>query len=144
MFITLVLWLYLALTFEMCPLFWNVIEFSVHHKHFFFYSSFLVCFLFNYFILNLEWKEIFNKNADLALKFFTTLTTNFSIFINFFVVELKRFINFLLDFKYRKTILTLLLFLKDKISTKFNLWRPLFKKWSYFGYYRTNRSKWFK
>jgi hypothetical protein len=142
MVVFLLTWLYIAFTFEVCPFFWDIIDNGIFDTPFFFYYSFFILFLLNYSVI--IWKEFFNNNKDVIYNFFSLCLRPFSIFFTLFFAHLKRFSHFLVHFDYKNFIkITFDLFFKF-FSNFFMIWRPLFRKWSYFGYFRTNRSKWWK
>ena len=142
MVVFLLTWLYIAFTFEVCPFFWDIIDDGIFDAPLFFYYSFFSLFLINYFVI--VWKESFNNNKDLILKFFNLCLRPFSILFTLIFAYVKRFVYFLIRFEYRNFFTTLLHFFSKFYSSSFIIWRPLFRKWSYFGYFRTNRSKWWK
>jgi len=142
MVVFLLTWLYIGFTFEVCPFFWDIIDSGIFDNPYFFYYSFIILFLINY--LFIIWKESFNNNKDVLYRFFSLLIRPFSIFFTLVFAHLKRFFHFLFNFEYKSSIKTVYNLLKNIDFKSFLIWKPLFKKWSYFGYFRTNRSKWWK
>jgi len=135
-------WLYIGITLEFCPFFWDILDEGAFESPYFFYTSFLFFFLINYIVI--IWKESFNNNKDLLYKFVYFFFRPFSLFITYILGEIKRFYVFLIKFEYKiffKTVYDLIFL---KLGGFFLIWRPLFRKWSYFGYFRSNRSKWWK
>lgn len=138
----LLTWLYIAFTFEVCPFFWDIIDNGIFDTPFFFYYSFFILFFLNYSVIT--WKEFFNNNKDVIYNFFSLCFRPFSIFFTLLFAHLKRFFHFLVYFDYKDFFkICSNLFFKF-FSNFLMIWRPLFRKWSYFGYFRTNRSKWWK
>lgn len=138
----ILVWLYLLFTFYVCPFFWEIIDSGVLENTYYFYLSFLFCFFINYFIS--YWKENFNNNKDILFKFISFLFKPFAYLFTFILCEIKKFYNFLKNFKFKKIINISYLYFKNLLSKLSTIWRPIFKKWSYFGYFRTNKSKWWK
>lgn len=83
-------------------------------------------------------------NYDFFFRFVQLSVDELWFFYSFLITELKRYIFFNQKFKYYFSNRTKKIFFEKKIKNKFLLWRPIFKKWSYLGYYRANRSKWIK
>lgn len=81
-------------------------------------------------------------NFDLLLRFTHFFSRNTKIVINFFKVQLSLFWSFLKDTS--KNFRDFIHAVYVNIKPDFSKWRPLFKKTSYFGFFRTHRSKWFK
>lgn len=104
------------------------------------YFVFIIYFANYFFLKNLN---NVNSNLDLFLKYFKFFTKHFFNLLNLFSSFFKKIYNFIYIklFVFLKSFLT---FLNLYIKNIFIIWRPLFKKWSYFGYFRTNRSKWIK
>lgn len=107
----------------------------------FFYKAFFYGFFFNYFIIaKYDDKKL---KLDLFIKYILLFLKSFKNFILFIIIKiLKMFyytIFFILD-----TIKAIYDFIKPYIVDKFNTWKPLFKKHSYFGYFRNFKNKWFK
>ena len=136
----ILLWVYLYFTFQVCPFFWAIVDKNALEDPFYFYSSFLVCFLISY-LINF-WKENFNNNKDILYKFISFLFKPFGYIWTFFSCEVKKFFNFLKNFKYKKMITIFYIFFLNYWNKIKPLWRPIFRRWSYFGYFRINKSKW--
>lgn len=109
---------------------------------YFYELLFLLLFLLSFLILNR--KEKFNFSLDLLFKYYLLFFKTPSFFFNFVLNTLKQIYIFTLLFKYKFLIDTNKIFFNFYFSKLSLLWRPLFKKFSYFGYYRSNRSKWIK
>lgn len=134
------LWLYLFFTFQVCPFFWSVVDKNAFDEPYYLYSSFFFCFLIN--IVISLWKENFNFNKDIFYKFFSFLFRPLGFIITYFICEFKKFFSFFKNIKYKKILNLLYVFLKSVLKLPGLVWRPIFKKWSYFGYFRINKSKW--
>lgn len=135
-------WLYIGFTFEACPFFWDIIDSGIFDNPYFFYYSFFFLFLMNYYFV--FWSESFNNNKDVLYKFFSLLWRPFSIFFTLAYAHIKRYVHFSVYFNWFRSITTYLNLIYNFCLFYFLIWRPLFRKWSYFGYFRTNRSKWWK
>jgi len=142
MVVFLLTWLYIGFTFEVCPFFWDIIDSGIFDNPYFFYYSFFSLFLINYSVIS--WKESFNNNKDILYNFFFLIFKSFSIFFTLAYAHLKRFVHFLLHFSFIEFIETLSILFNKFYKNFFLIWRPLFRKWSYFGFFKTNRSKWWK
>lgn len=136
----ILLWLYLFFTFQVCPFFWTIVDKNALEEPYYLYSSFLFCLILNYLVS--YWRENFNNNKDILYKFISFLFRPFGIIITFFVCEYKKIYSFLKTMKYKKILDLIKFFFKFVINIPGLIWRPIFKKWSYFGYFRTNKSKW--
>ena len=114
-------------------------------QNYFLSNSFLSIFLF-FFIFNFYFNQsiTYNLNFDLVFKYFSLFLKNFSFLLNYFINTFKKIILFLYYFKYRHIKLSISVYFKKHLSSFFIFWKPLFKKTSYFGYFRSNRSKWIK
>lgn len=100
---------------------------------FFFFSKFF----------NIYKDEKFNFNVDLLYNFIILFLKIPSYFYNYSVLIMNKIVKFTINFKYFHHI-NVIKFIYLQFSKYFVIWRPLFKKLSYFGYYRSNRSKWIK
>lgn len=138
----ILLWLYLFLTFQVCPFFWAIVDKSALDEPYYLYTSFLFCLILNFFIS--YWRENFNNNKDILYKFFSLFFKPFSIFFTLAYAHLKRFFYFSNNFNLVKFVEFFSNFLNKFNIKSFLIWRPLFRKWSYFGYFKSNRSKWWK
>lgn len=85
-----------------------------------------------------------NIDLDIIFKYFSIVFKMPNVFLNLFLNIFKKIYTFLVYFKYKYIVITYKIISKKYFNTFFILWRPLFKKTSYFGYYRSNRSKWIK
>ena len=134
--------LYAGLTLELCPFFWDIVDGGLLENPYFFDITFLSFFCVNYSVT--LWKESFNTNKDVVSKFFSFFFRAISIFFTLLFSELKRLYFFLKKIKYKTFLKTCWNFLCLYYDIFFVIWRPLFRKWSYFGFYKTNWSKWWK
>lgn len=103
---------------------------------------FIFIFTINFLFLNLKIKYNFNK--DILIKFYNLFFKNPSFFLNYIINTFKKIYLFFIHFKYFKEKKMISNFFKKLNNLFFIFWRPLFKKFSYFGFYRSNRSKWIK
>jgi len=138
----ILLWLYLFFTFQVCPFFWSIVDKSALDEPYYLYTSFLICLVLNFFIS--YWRENFNNNKDILYKFISFLFKPLGFIITFFVCELNKILNFVKTMKYKKFLDLFKVFLNFIYSLPGLIWRPIFKKSSYFGYFRINKSKWNK
>lgn len=126
---------YFYVTFNFCPFF----ELDLSLNFFTIFFTFL--FILNYFFFS---KLQFNNiKIDLLLNWIRLFLINSKNFFLFFIITIKKTVYFLF-FKFFRSIKTNLVFSKEYLSKIFLIWRPLFKKLSYFGFFRTNRNKWLK
>lgn len=103
-------------------------------------------FLFILFFLNFIYKrkEKFNFNLDILSKYYLFFFKKPNYLLNYLIIIFKKIYVFIFNFKYNFFISTNKIFFSIFFK-KINLtWRPLFKKFSYFGFFRSNRSKWIK
>jgi hypothetical protein len=96
--------LYIALTLEFCPFFWEILDSGVFDRPSFFYVSFLVLFFTNYSVVQL--KESFNNNKDILSKFTAACSKSLSIFYTLIISRFKQLYYFLIKFEYRSSIKT--------------------------------------
>ena len=122
-------------------IFWNILEdlFELVNLHAY---IFLSIFFINFFLIKNLAK--FNYNLDIFYKFYILLAKTPNFFLNFFLNNINKIYTFFVYFKYFFFMLTLKILWRGFSSKFLIIWRPLFKKLSYFGYYRANRSKWIK
>lgn len=66
---------------------------------------------------------------------------NFYLFINYVLIKLKKFFVFIIGIFFHKVIIFIKFYFRKMVYNNV-LWRPIFKKWSYFGFYASHRSKW--
>lgn len=84
-----------------------------------------------------------NVVIDLKIQFLLLKLKNFWKFINFFKINFQKIFLYLIDYKFYKN-LNVIKFLVFKLIDFNLLWRPLFKRFSYFGNYKNSRSKFIK
>lgn len=65
------------------------------------------------------------------------------VLFDFLIVFVKKVYTFIIYFASHETIKLFKMSVKFWFGGFFIFWRPLFKRLSYFGYYRTNQTKWF-
>lgn len=83
-------------------------------------------------------------DLDLLSKYIILFIKTPNFLLNYMINIFKKVYVFIIFFKYRNLLNFIKIIFKKCFSNSFLLWRPLFKKTSYFGYYRSNRSKWIK
>lgn len=64
------------------------------------------------------------------------------IFLDFMIISVKKFYIFVIHFVWHEQLKLLKISCKYWFRNYLIFWKPLFKRVSYFGYYRSNRSKW--
>ena len=79
---------------------------------------------------------------DLLLRFISFFPRSIKSISNFFKIRFELFLKFLKD--SNKSLIFFFDSIKKNINFKNYKWYPLFKKQSYFGFFRSFRSKWFK
>lgn len=100
--------------------------------------------------LNLKSNTFFNHPANFLKKFFLYIKYLFffkdrtRLLLNYILVHIKKYFIHFLKFYLFNSFNYLYLYLKSILPQLPLLWRPIFKKWSYFGLFRTYRSKWTK
>jgi len=114
------------------------------HSPFFFYLSFLF-FYFYGLIVSKFLEKFFNVkrttvDVDLFFDFIKLLAVNFKNFSLLIFVKIKKVI-FSFTPKFLEKLTTIYTFISLYSSTFSFKWRPLFKKSSYFGFFRTFRNK---
>ena len=129
------------LSVEFLSVAWVMFDQFLFFDNFFLYI-FSIFFLLNFFYIKNE--EKFNFNFDLLYKYILFLLKTPNYFLNYFLNNLKKIYVYLVYFKYKFLKDTHFMLIKKYFNRYFLIWRPLFKKFSYFGYYRSNRSKWIK
>jgi len=129
------------LIFNFFVSFFYFFTFSVEIINLNFFLFVFVLYFINYFFLKNLNK--YNSNLDLFFKYFKFFTKHLINLINLFFSFSKKFYNFIY-IKFFIFLKSSFIFLNLYLKNIFIIWRPLFKKWSYFGYFRTNRSKWIK
>jgi hypothetical protein len=114
----------------------------------FYYQAMLVClfiFIFRFFKDKNLYKNSSLKWLFIVFKNFISKCTNYKIFFSYFFNKINFFITFISFkvFHHCRYFLSVVVDLLKK-HNPFVLWRPVFKKTSYFGIFSGMRSKWFK
>ncbi len=99
----------------------------------YFYLSFS---FFNVFIFS-KFVKLKEYQIDLFANLFLIVLTHFFNFLNLFWIRLCKFFLFVYSYKFNKFII----FFKKLVTPSYILWRPLFKRLSYYGSYKHTRSK---
>lgn len=133
---------YIFFTMTLCPwldnLFNNWYDLETYNLYYIIIFSFLFNFLINSIII------IPTKNT-LEFRFFFLQIKSFYFYINnLFVIFLKKFIFFKNEVFLKSFFFNFFKLNFNNFSNYFTYWRPLFKRFSYFGYYRLTKSKFFK
>lgn len=130
---------YILITLIFCPYFrWMVSDFIEENEnafyYFFFGASFFNIFIFSRFVTLKEYR------VDLFIKYLNLFSKNLFFFLNFIKIKITKVLFFIFSNKLAK----LFAFLKSIsvfVLQKFLIWRPLFKRFSYFGNYKSSRNK---
>lgn len=84
-----------------------------------------------------------NYIFDLKIQFWLLKLKNFWKFINFIKINFQKIYLYLIEYKFYNNLNIIRFWIARLID--FNLlWRPLFKRFSYFGNYKNSRSKFIK
>lgn len=141
MFTFLVTYLIFFISVEFFVYSWYILIDLLFFKNFFLFIFFTFFYL-NFFVFKNVEKA--RHNIDLLYKYFLILVKTPSFFTNVIVNKIRKFFIFTVYFRHQLTILSYKIIFGWFFRKFFIVWRPLFKKFSYFGYYRSNRSKWIK
>lgn len=93
--------------------------------------------------LSLKDKSKFYKNMFLFLSFIKFFLTQVKLLLNYLSILFKKVILHYFGFVIKSNITLFKSCLFYVTKTFFIFWRPLFKKLSYFGLFRSYRTKWF-
>lgn len=85
----------------------------------------------------------FYKNVFLFYLYVKLFTTRVQILLNLLIIILKKYFLHYFGFVVKLKITLFKSFIFQLTKVFFIFWRPLFKKLSYFGLFRTYRTKWF-
>jgi len=91
-----------------------------------------------------ESEEKFNFNSDILYKYFVVFLKTPNFLINFSKNWFNKFYLYTVFFKHKISMDGKKIFFSRYFNKISVIWRPLFKRTSYFGYYRSNRSRWIK
>ena len=141
MIIFVLITIFFSIFLEFLTSFWLIFDEFVFIDNLYVFI-FLIFFLNSFFMANN--KVEFNFNFDVLYKFLLFLIKTPNYMLNYVLISFKKIYTFLVYFKNKFYIDSSFIFLRRYFSKYFIIWRPLFKKFSYFGYYRSNRSKWIK
>ena len=86
--------------------------------------------------------EVPIANFILLFKFSSILSSNSSFFHNYISIHFRKISCFFRCFRFFDLKNFISVYSKFLFKNFFVFWRPLIKKWSYFGIYRAYRSKW--
>ena len=102
--------------------------------YFFFGCSFFNVFVFSRFVTLKEYR------IDLFIKYLNFFVKNLFFFLNYIRIKITKVLFFIFSHKLVK-LLTFLKSINVFFLQKFLIWRPLFKRLSYFGNYKSSRSR---
>lgn len=135
--------MYIVVTLQLCPylrdLFTNFCNEEPYHFYYILLSTILLNFVLNKFV------KIPLKGLNASFKNFSLKANSFYVFLCFIFTKFQKIILFLKNevlfkkffFNFFKKLFN---FIKDFIF----FWKPLFKRFSYFGFYKLTKSKFFK
>lgn len=133
---------YIFITMSLCPWLDDLFNFWYDLETYNIYYIISICSVINYF-LNM-YLVIPTKNT-LNLKLLFLKLKSSHLYVNkLYVIFFKNLIFFKNEIFKKNSIYN---FAKKNLNSLFNYfiyWRPLFKRFSYFGYYRLTKSKFFK
>lgn len=136
-----VFWItYLCFTLFLCPYLMNIVL-NNYYSPFFIYQVFLLFFPINFITSRSKNFESSRLNLDLLLRFLGLFCLNLKNFFLFLFIKFNKIINYLY-FKSYRSVNTLIEFYNIYFAKISLTWRPIFKRFSYFGYFRTYRNKW--
>lgn len=137
-----ILYIYIFITMTFCPwldnLFNNWYDLEIYN----FYIMLLILFTLNFFLNMIMF--IPAKNT-LNFKLFFLKLKSFYFYLNSFLVKLNKiYIFFKNEILFKSFFFNFIKLNLIKFSNYFTYWRPLFKRFSYFGFYKLSKSKFFK
>ena len=84
----------------------------------------------------------FTKKFYVFTKYFFLFRNYIKLLVNYIIILSKKFFIHIFGFVYNNTFKFLKIYSSFIAPFTVILWKPIFKKWSYFGVFRTYRSKW--
>ena len=136
------LYTYIFITMSLCPWLDDIFNVWYDFETYNLYYIIFFCFFLNVF-LNV-FLTIPTKNT-LDFKLFFLNLKSFYFYFNSFAVKFLKNFNFLKnEVFYKSFIFNFLKLNLNSFINYFTYWRPLFKRFSYFGYHRLSKSKFFK
>lgn len=132
---------YIFITATVCPYFGDMInDFVSFNQYSFFYFYFFL------FVLNIILHSYVRSSFlsfDLVTEYIVFFLKNTNQFVEYLVIRLKKIFYFLINKKLEKFFF-IISFFKSSFLKFFYLWRPLFKRFSYFGNFRLVKNKNYK
>lgn len=138
----LFLYTYIFTTMALCPWLDNLANDWLNSEPYSFYYMFVFLFLLNFFLNYLI--SIPSKNT-LDLRVFFLKIKSIYFYFSWLLIRFSKVFLFLKNEIFLKSFV--FNFTKLNVSNfcnYFTYWRPLFKRFSYFGFYRLTKSKFFK
>jgi len=77
-------------------------------------------------------------------KYIYFLSSRLSLAASWLAVNLRKILLFIIKHSFSHVFNFVKFFYVKAVKGFFLVWRPIFKKWSYYGVYRAYRSKWLK
>jgi hypothetical protein len=129
---------YIIITMIFCPFFTKMVNDFASSNEYHFYYFFFGIYFFNIFIFSrfVPYREY---TIDLSWELLGLYWSNVRIFFNIIWIRILKVLNFILD--KTKRSFTFIKFIFAKVRGYFLTWKPLFKRLSYFGNYKSSRSK---
>ncbi len=136
------LYLYVFLTMTFCPWLDNLFNYWYNLETYNVYYIIFFCFLVNYF---LNMFIIIPTKNTLNFKLFFLNIKSFYFYTNNLIFKFLKIFVFLKNEVFLKSFLfNLFSFLTNSFTNYFTYWRPLFKRFSYFGFNKLTKSKFYK
>ena len=129
---------YVLITLVFCPYFYNMVSDFIETNNNAFFYFYLVFSILNVFIFS-KFVKLKEYQIDLFTNLLIFLLKHFFNFLNLIWIRFSKIFLFIFPYKLNKIIY----FFKKVNSSFYLLWRPLFKRLSYFGNYKNSRSKFF-
>ncbi len=130
---------YIWFTLTFCPFLDDKFNYSLDNDPFFFVYVSLFCTYFNLW----NSKRCGDRKIINAFDFSFIRISNLTRIFNLIKLDLKKFTFFSTNVTFLKLIKIISQIFKS-FADKLVFWNPLFKKTSYFSYYRSNSSRFFK
>ena len=134
--------LYIYLTLVYCPYLDKMYQNWVDQEPYHVYYIIFVCSLLNLFFVRFFF-TLPGFSIIYDVKLMKLKLKNSTVYINLLVSELKKFLYFVFFYKFGNFFKSFFKYFNNFFS-KFIFWRPLFKRFSYFGNFRLTNSKFTK
>lgn len=129
---------YIIITAIFCPYLNRLVSDFNETNSFSFYYYIIICSFINFFIFS-RFVTLKEYKFDLLLKLSCLFFKNFFLFINLIRIKLIKLWFFLVNQSQKQSYW--FTYIKLVTTNLFVFWRPLFKRFSYFGSYKNTRSK---